>query len=145
MKSTCSSCPVADVICRTIELGLTIEGAFIGEGDITIIQARPIEALPFCPKCGAEGVLRDHITRELTDLPVAGQISQFPGDVIAKDPFGTALGAERDRLDRSGLDDGDVALADERALDRQPQFDGPANYVCHGAGRTGRFHGEPWV
>lgn len=77
MKSTCSSCPVADVICRTIELGLTIEGAFIGEGDITIIQARPIEAIPFCPKCGAEGVLRDHITRELTDLPVAGHPSRL--------------------------------------------------------------------
>src|SRR5690625_7203839 len=79
MKSTCSSCPVADVICRTIELGLTIEGAFIGEGDITIIQARPIEAIPFCPTCGAEGVLRDHITRELTDLPVAGHPYRLHG------------------------------------------------------------------
>src|SRR5699024_11413227 len=72
MKSTCSSCPVADVICRTVELGLTIEGAFIGEGDITVIRARPIEVLPFCPACGAEGVLRDHVTRELTDLRVGG-------------------------------------------------------------------------
>src|SRR5699024_11243679 len=53
MKSTCSSCPVADVICRTVELGLTIEGAFIGEGDITVIRARPIEVLPFSPACGA--------------------------------------------------------------------------------------------
>src|SRR5690625_648827 len=72
MKSTCSSCPVADVICRTIELGLTIEGAFVGEGDLTVIHARPVEVVPFCPACGAEGVLRDHVTRELTDLPVAG-------------------------------------------------------------------------
>src|SRR5690625_2446123 len=72
MKSTCSSCPVADVICRTLELGLTIEGALVSEGDITVIQARPVEVLPFCPTCGAEGVLRDHVTRELTDLPVAG-------------------------------------------------------------------------
>ena len=71
MKSTCSACPVADVICRTIELGLTIEGALVSEDDITVIQARPVEAVPFCPTCGAEGVLRDHVTRELTDLPVA--------------------------------------------------------------------------
>ena len=42
MKSTCSSCPVADVICRTTELGLTIEGAFIDEGDVTVIRARPV-------------------------------------------------------------------------------------------------------
>ena len=72
MKSTCSACPVADVICRTIELGLTIEGALVSEDDITVIQARPVEAVPFCPTCGAEGVLRDHVTRVLTDLPVAG-------------------------------------------------------------------------
>ena len=77
MKSTCSSCPVADVICRTIELGLTIEGALIGEGDITIIHARPTETVPFCPKCGAEGVLRDHVVRELTDLPVADHPSRL--------------------------------------------------------------------
>ncbi len=77
MKSTCSSCPVADVICRTTELGLTIEGAFIAEGNITVIQARPVEVLPFCPTCGAEGVLRDHVTRELTDLPVAGHPSRL--------------------------------------------------------------------
>src|SRR5699024_11765234 len=64
-------------VCSSDLLGLTIEGAFIGEGDITIIQARPIEAIPFCPKCGAEGVLRDHITRELTDLPVAGHPSRL--------------------------------------------------------------------
>src|SRR5690625_6330704 len=77
MKSTCSSCPVADVICRTTELGLTIEGALVDEGDITIIQARPVEVLPFCPSCGAEGVLRDHVARELTDLPVAGHPSRL--------------------------------------------------------------------
>ena len=77
MKSTCSSCPVADVICRTTELGLTIEGAFIDEGDVTVIQARPVEVLPFCPACGAEGVLRDHVTRVLTDLPVAGHPSRL--------------------------------------------------------------------
>lgn len=77
MKSTCSSCPVADVICRTTELGLTIEGAFIDEGDVTVIRARPVEVLPFCPACGAEGVLRDHVTRVLTDLPVAGHPSRL--------------------------------------------------------------------
>jgi len=73
MNSTCSSCPVADAICRMIEVVLTIAGALDGEGDAITIQARPLEVLPFCPTCGAEGVLRDHVVGELTDLPVAGR------------------------------------------------------------------------
>lgn len=70
--STSSSCPVADVICRTLDLGLSITGAEIGAGDVTIIEARPRQVLGFCPGCGAEGRLRDHVIRELTDIPVAG-------------------------------------------------------------------------
>src|SRR5699024_5468366 len=72
MESTCSGCPVADVICRTIDLDLTITGARIGARDETIIEAVPRERLPFCPTCGAQGILRDHVLRELTDIPVAG-------------------------------------------------------------------------
>lgn len=75
VESTCcapAGCPVADVICRTIELGLSITGAEIGPGDVTVIRAQPRQHLPFCPDCGAEGRLRDHVIRELTDIPVAG-------------------------------------------------------------------------
>ncbi len=39
---------------------------------MTVICARPRESVPFCPDCGAEGRLRDHVIRELTDIPVAG-------------------------------------------------------------------------
>lgn len=49
-----------------------ITGASIDAADVTIIQARPRQGLPFCPSCGAEGVLRDHVVRVLTDVPVAG-------------------------------------------------------------------------
>ncbi len=51
---------------------MSITGAQIGAGDVTVIEARPVQVLGFCPGCGAEGRLRDHIIRELTDIPVAG-------------------------------------------------------------------------
>lgn len=62
---------VADTICRTVELGLTITGAAIGE-KFTHIDCRPVEHDPTCPACGQPGRLRDHIDRVLTDLPVVG-------------------------------------------------------------------------
>lgn len=51
---------------------MNITGASIAEGDVTIIEAVPRQALGFCPRCGAEGRLRDHVVRELTDIPIAG-------------------------------------------------------------------------
>jgi transposase len=71
VESTCC-CPVADVICRTLELGLSITGARVDEHDRTVIEARPTDTEGFCPACGAQGVLRDHVVRELVDVPVAG-------------------------------------------------------------------------
>lgn len=62
---------VADTICRTVELGLTITGAAINE-TVTRIDCRPVEYDPNCPNCGQPGRLRDHIERTLTDLPVVG-------------------------------------------------------------------------
>lgn len=62
---------VADTICRTVELGLTITGAAINE-TVTRIDCRPVEYDPTCPNCGQPGRLRDHIERPLTDLPVVG-------------------------------------------------------------------------
>ena len=74
MQSTSSSstCPVADVICRTLELGVHITGARITGEDVTVIEATPREPLGYCPECGAEGRLRDHVIRHLTDVPITG-------------------------------------------------------------------------
>lgn len=66
------ACRVADVICRTLELGVSITGASIDEGEVTVIEAVPRQVLGFCPSCGAQGRRRDHVTRELTDIPIAG-------------------------------------------------------------------------
>lgn len=62
---------VADTICRTVELGLTITGAAIAES-LTHIECRPVEHDPICPTCRRPGRLRDHVDRVLTDLPVVG-------------------------------------------------------------------------
>jgi transposase len=74
VQSTLSSpsCPVADVICRTLELGIHITGARITDSDVTVIEAAPREPLGYCPDCGAEGRLRDHVIRKLTDVPITG-------------------------------------------------------------------------
>ena len=53
---------VADTICRTVELGLTITGAAINE-TVTHIDCRPVEYDPTCPSCGQPGRLRDHVER----------------------------------------------------------------------------------
>ena len=62
---------VADTICRTAEIGLTITGA-ADAGTITIIDATPVAVAPTCPDCGHPGKLRDHTLRRLVDLPVVG-------------------------------------------------------------------------
>ena len=60
---------VADTICRTAELGLTITDA-ADAGEFTVINACPVEVCDKCPGCGHTGRLRDHVVRRLTDLPV---------------------------------------------------------------------------
>ncbi|ANQ75460.1 hypothetical protein AS032_32345 [Rhodococcus qingshengii] len=55
---------VADTICRTVELGVTITGAAVAE-HLTHIDCRPVEHDPTCPTCGQPGRLRDHVTRTL--------------------------------------------------------------------------------
>ena len=61
----------ADTMCRTVELGVCITGA-TNAGDFTIIHADPVAVCSACPECGHDGKLRDHVTRELVDLPVVG-------------------------------------------------------------------------
>ncbi len=65
------TCLVADTICRTVELGVTITGAAIAD-ELTWIDCRPVEHDPTCGKCGRDGTLRDHVERIVTDLPVVG-------------------------------------------------------------------------
>ena len=62
---------VADTICRTAEIGLTITGA-ADAGNITVIDATPVAVSNACPECSRPGKLRDHVLRRLVDLPVVG-------------------------------------------------------------------------
>ncbi|AWT27375.1 hypothetical protein Csp1_26320 [Corynebacterium provencense] len=62
---------VADTICRTAELGLTITDA-ADAGTFTIIDADPVAVVDSCPDCREPGVKRDHVQRRLVDLPVVG-------------------------------------------------------------------------
>ena len=62
---------VADTICRTAELGLTITDA-ADAGELTVIHDDPVTSSDRCPGCGHAGRLRDHVVRRLTDLPVVG-------------------------------------------------------------------------
>lgn len=68
-----SSCPniVADTICRTAELGLSIDNA-ADAGDCTHLYCHPVALNDTCPGCGQPCRLRDHVERCLTDLPIAG-------------------------------------------------------------------------
>jgi transposase len=62
---------VADTICRTAELGLTITGA-ADAGTLTLIDAAPVAVADSCPDCAMPGAKRDHVRRRLVDLPVVG-------------------------------------------------------------------------
>ncbi|WP_182360007.1 ISL3 family transposase [Tomitella gaofuii] len=63
---------VADTICRTVELGVTITGAAADSEDRTRIWCSVIGPDPRCPECRIPGQLRDHAERVLTDTPAAG-------------------------------------------------------------------------
>ena len=41
-------------------------------GDVTVIEAEPVEPINECPTCGQPGVFRDHVIRSLVDLPIVG-------------------------------------------------------------------------
>ena len=79
---------VADTICRTAEIGLTITGA-ADAGTITIIDATPVSASNTCPDCAQSGKLRDHVLRRLVDLPVVG----FPTRLHVRVPRFTCTNA----------------------------------------------------
>ena len=62
---------VADTIIRTVKLGLTITGAAI-DNHHTWITCQPVQQDSTCPSCRQPGWRRDHVFRQLVDLPVVG-------------------------------------------------------------------------
>ncbi|WP_145940855.1 ISL3 family transposase [Corynebacterium glyciniphilum] len=65
---------VADTICRTADLGLSIDDA-ADAGDVTHLYCRPSRIDTTCPGCGHSCRVRDHVEPRLTDLPIAGHPS----------------------------------------------------------------------
>ena len=65
---------VADTICRTAELGLSIDNA-ADAGNTTHLYCHPVTVTTACPHCGQVSRVRDHVDRRLTDLPIAGHPS----------------------------------------------------------------------
>lgn len=66
------TCVIADTICRTVELGVTITGAAVDADDRTHIFCEVLEPDRRCPDCNIAGQLRDRVERVLTDTPAAG-------------------------------------------------------------------------
>lgn len=69
MESTNSA---AGTSIRTGELGLGITNAMVSD-KMTVIDCRLVNHDYTRPTCGKEGVYRDSVARELTDLPVMGE------------------------------------------------------------------------
>ena len=65
---------VADTICRTAELGLSIDNA-ADAGDVTHLYCHPVTVDLSCPGCGQDCRVRDHVERRLADLAIAGHPS----------------------------------------------------------------------
>jgi transposase len=63
---------VADTIVRTVELGVTITDAAI-DGDAAVVFCNQLDdGRRHCPGCGAVGIYRDTVIRQVTDVPVVG-------------------------------------------------------------------------
>ena len=69
--TVCPPSVVADTIMRTVELGVTITDAAVGDKQTTIF-CTPVARDPRCPGCGRDGRYRDTVVRPLSDLSVAG-------------------------------------------------------------------------
>lgn len=57
------TCAVADTICRTVELGVTITGAVVDAEDRTHIFCQVLNPDLSCPGCNIAGQRRDHVDR----------------------------------------------------------------------------------
>lgn len=69
MSNATFSTPDLTTFCRLDELGLTAIGQRL-EPDRAVIECRVNEPDPWCRRCGAEGVLRDTVTRSLAHEPL---------------------------------------------------------------------------
>ena len=57
---------------RTVELGVTITDAAV-DGDTTVVFCELLtDGRQHCPGCGGQGVYRDTVVRQVTDVPVVG-------------------------------------------------------------------------
>ena len=80
---------IADTICRTVELGVTITSAAL-DGELTRLFCSPAIVDPTCPECEVAGTLRDHVERKVTDLPIVG----YPTKLQIRVPRFTCNNAE---------------------------------------------------
>ena len=63
---------VADTIVRTVELGVMITDAAV-DGDVTVVFCDLLDdGQRRCPGCGTDGIYRDTVIRNVTDVPVVG-------------------------------------------------------------------------
>ena len=69
---------IADTICRTVELGLTINGA-MDAGDYTLIEAAATNYSDKCPTWENTGSLRDHAHPWCTGAIWFTRLYQQPG------------------------------------------------------------------
>ena len=60
--------PDLTTFCRLDELGLEAVGQQL-EPDRAVIECRVVDADPWCRRCGAEGIMRDTVTRRLAHEP----------------------------------------------------------------------------
>lgn len=65
-----SSSLLADTLCRAIDLGVRVVDAACAD-EATHLWCEVLTPDLRCPGCGGVGVVRDHIVRELVDLPIA--------------------------------------------------------------------------
>ena len=74
---------IVDTVCRTAELGATITGA-TENGNVTTIEAEPVEPINECPICGQLGIFRDDVIRSLVDLPIVGHPTRCRFGVVGR-------------------------------------------------------------
>ena len=53
---------IVDTVCHTAERGVTLTGV-AENGDVTVIEAEPVEPINEYLTCGQPGVFRDHANR----------------------------------------------------------------------------------
>ncbi|MGO1316630.1 MAG: ISL3 family transposase [Cellulomonadaceae bacterium] len=68
MLQTTFAAPDLTTFCRLDELGLEAVGQQLAP-DRAVIECRVVERDPWCRKCGAEGIMRDTVTRRLAHEP----------------------------------------------------------------------------